>query len=81
MACNSCGKNLNEKLGKCNTCMIMSLFSTILFLALYLTSNVIFGESFIGKYIKPIFLFFSILMGLLFTAHILAYLRNKFPKK
>lgn len=81
MACSSCGKNLNEKLGKCNTCMMMSLFSTALFFTLYLTSNFIFGEGTVNHYIKLIFLFCSVLMGLLFIAHILAYLTNKFPKK
>lgn len=76
MACSSCGKNLNEKLGKCNICMMMSLLSTLLFLALYLTSNFIFGQGVLNQYIKPVFLFFSVLMGLLFIAHIFAYLNN-----
>lgn len=36
-----------------------------------------FGQGVVSKYLKPVLLFFSILMGLLFIAHILAYLKNK----
>jgi hypothetical protein len=76
MACRSCEKALDEKLGKCKSCMVSAALFALLFGGLYAASSFILGAK-LSVYARPVCLFFAAFMGLLFMAHLLAWWDNK----
>jgi hypothetical protein len=75
MACNSCGGKLNEKLGKCNSCIILSLIVSLLIWIVYIYSEILISQN-LFKFISP----FCLAFGIFFSSLFIAYIDNKIKK-